>query len=149
VNASNQTGARGAPKRADIPAYASNGRRLRSYSLATIEACLAMTPPSVVVKRNKRTGRITSAQFMPLPRDSSAVEGKEQIRKHAHMGQRYCFRQKVDDEGHQAWRFAPFLTPLAMRLDPGVTADDIERWLQSIFRAVPLSCLSAGDEEKA
>jgi hypothetical protein len=135
--------ATGVPKRTreGIPAYTANGLRLRNYSLRAIEACLAMTPPAVVVKRNKRTGLITSAQFMPLPRNSSAVDGKEPIKKHAHMGQRYSFHQPVDTNGHRAWRFSKFLTPLDMQLDPGVTSEDIERWLQKIFRAVPLSCL--------
>jgi hypothetical protein len=127
--------------RPGIPTYTSNGVRLRNYSPETIEACLRMTPPGVVVKRNKRTGLITSAQFMPLPRNSSAVDGKEPIRKHAHMGQRYSFRVSVDDRGHRAWRFSDFLTPDDMRLDPGVTSADLEDWLRAIFRAVPLSCL--------
>jgi hypothetical protein len=135
--------ATGVPKRVrdGIPTYTSNGIRLRNYSLKAIEACLRLTPPGVVVKRNKRTGLITSAQFRPLPRNSSAVDGKEKTRKHAHMGQRYSYRQAVDEAGHRPWRFVDFLTPDDMRLDPGVTPADIEAWLKEIFRAVPLSCL--------
>jgi hypothetical protein len=124
-----------------IPTYAANGVRLRNYSLTTIDACLGMLPPSVVVKRNRRTGLITSAQFMPLPKDSSAVDGKEEIRKHAHMGQRYSTLAVVDDLGHRAWRYTPLRTPYEMRRDPDLTPADLERWLQAKFRAVELSCL--------
>ncbi|WP_180542191.1 hypothetical protein [Nevskia soli] len=127
--------------RADVPTYAANGSPLRRYSVAQIERCLALTPPRVVVKRNKRTGKITSAQFLPLPRDSRAIDGQDEIRKTAHMGQRYSYRSPVDDQGHRVWRFSKFLVPHEMRLDPGIEPEDIERWLQTVFRAVPLSCL--------
>ncbi len=117
-----------------VPAYSSSGRRLRNYSLDAIERILALEPPGVVVKRNKRTGRITSAQFLPLPQNSKAVEGKEPLRKTAHMGQAYSFQQSLEDSGRKAWSFSRLLLP--------GDDEDMERRLQMIFRAVPLSCLT-------
>ena len=117
-----------------IPAYSSSGRRLRNYSVDAIERILQLEPPGVVVKRNKRTGRICSAQFLPLPQNSKAVEGKEPIKKTAHMGQSYSFRQALEDSGRRAWSFSRLLLP--------GDDEDMERRLQMIFRAVPLSCLT-------
>jgi hypothetical protein len=139
-----------ASNRDAIPTYAANGVRLRNRSLASIETCLHLTPPRVVVKRNKRTGRITSAQFMPLPRDSSAVDGKEEVRSRAPLGQRYSFRDAaINHGGHRPWRFCEFPTPGDMRRDPFVEPADIEAWHQAMFRAVPLSCLAKETYEAA
>jgi hypothetical protein len=92
----------------------------------------------VVVKRNKRTGHITSAQFLPLALNSRALEGNESIRKTAHLGQHYSFAKQVDNQGHYAWEFAKFLFPRDLNIrDPEV----FERALQRIFRAVQLDCL--------
>jgi hypothetical protein len=124
-----------------IPAYTANGLRLGNYSLGSLERYLALTPARVVVKRNKRTGRITSAQFLPLPENSSAVDGKGSVRTSASMGQRYSYAEHVDESGHSVWSFVKFLTPREMLLDPDVSVADCERWLQLCFRAVPLSCL--------
>ena len=144
LNARLQPRASGASK-TGIPAYTANGLRLRNYSLSAIETCLCLTPPSVVVKRNKRSGRITSAQFLPLPANSSAVAGKEPTLKTAHLGQRYSFAQRVDESGRTVWCFVKFLTPREMLLDPDVSLADIERYMQLVFRAVPLSCLTLTD----
>lgn len=145
MNACTPSRGRGASRRAgkrkpsDIPCFSSDGRRLRNYSLTAIERCLALDPPSVIVKRNKRTGKITSATFRPLPGKSHACGGKEPLRKTAHMGQHYSFPGQVDDAGHKVWKFADFLVPLTVRESP--EKDAVERYLQQIFRAVALSCL--------
>lgn len=135
------------PKRiaAGIPSYCSSGRRLRDYSREAIERCLALDKRIVVVTRNKRTGRITSAQFLPLALNSTALEGNESIRKTAHLGQHYSYAEQVDDHGHHAWRFAEFLFPrdLGMR-----DAAAFERVLQGIFRAVQLSCLVRPERQR-
>ena len=117
-----------------IPAYSSSGRRLRNYSLEAVERFLSATPPTCSVKRNRKTGRICSVQFFPLPQNSAALEGKEPLRKTAHMGQHYSFPQQVDESGRRVWRFAPVLVPRDV---------DSEMFLMSVFRAVPLSCLKA------
>jgi len=58
----------GVPKApAGIPSYAASGQRLRNHSREAIERCLGFDPPTVMVTRNKRTGRITAAQFLPRP----------------------------------------------------------------------------------
>lgn len=86
------------------------------------------------VKRNRKTGRICSVQFFPLPR-TAALEGNESLRKTAHMGQHYSFAQPVDESGRRVWRFASMLVP---------RDEDTEAFLMSVFRAVPLSCISEG-----
>ena len=108
---------------------------MRNYSLAAVERMLRATPPMISVKRNRRSGHITSVQFFPLPQDSAAVEGKEKLRKTAHMGQHYSFAQAVDDSGRRVWRFSPVLVPRDA---------DIESYIMSVFRAVPLSCIAEG-----
>ncbi len=129
---------------AGIPAYSSSGRRLRNYSHEAVERILGLTPTACVAKRNKRTGHICSVQFLPLPQNSSAVEGKEPLRKTAHMGQHYCFEQAILDSGRKAWGFAKILVPREDRdLDD---PEDMERRLQLIFRAVPLSCMKRESE---
>ena len=118
-----------------MPAYSSCGRRLRNYSLEAVERFLSVTPPACSVKRNRKTGRITSVQFFPLPQSSPAVGGKDPLRKTAHMGQHYSFAQAVDKSGRRVWRFASLLLP---------RDEDTETYIMSVFRAVPLSCISEG-----
>ncbi len=117
-----------------VPAYSSSGRRLRNYSLEAVERFLSAEPPTCSVKRNRKTGRICSVQFFPLPQNSAALEGKEPLRKTAHMGQHYSFAQQVDESGRRVWRFSPVLVPRDV---------DAETFLMSVFRAVPLSCMTA------
>jgi hypothetical protein len=104
--------------------------------------CLALEKRIVVVTRNRRTGHITSAQFLPLALNSRALEGNESIRKTAHLGQHYSYAEQVDDHGHHAWRFSRLLFPRGLL---GRDAQAFERVLQSIFRAVPLSCIVQTD----
>jgi hypothetical protein len=138
LNARTQTITRTVPP-PGVPCYSASGRRLRSYSLEAIGRCLALEPPNVVVKRNKRTGRITSAQFVPQALNSAALGGTtETLSKSAHLGQHYSYSETVDDRGHRAWRFAQFLMPRDMAIDD---PEALELDLQKVFRAVALSCL--------
>jgi hypothetical protein len=57
-----KSGSGGVPDKG-IPTYAAGGRRLRNHSSESIERCLALETPNVIVTRNRRTGKITSAQF--------------------------------------------------------------------------------------
>jgi hypothetical protein len=118
---------------------------LRNYSLDAILRCLALEKRIVVVTRNKRTGHITSAQFLPLPLNSRALEGNESIRKTAHLGQHYSYAEQVDNAGHHAWRFAKFLFPRDLGLRDAAA---FERVLQSIFRSVQLSCLVRPERQR-
>jgi hypothetical protein len=126
---------------AGIPAYAASGRRLRNYSHEAVDRLLALERPGCVAKRNKRTGRVTSITFLPLPQNSTAVEGKEPIRKTAHMGQSYSFKEHLTDTGLRTWMFTKLLLPRAGDEEHCEFADEMERRLQMIFRAVPLSCM--------
>ena len=129
------------PSRATgVPSYSASGRRLRNYSLEAIGRCLALVPPSCAVKRNRRTGRITSAQFLPLPGNSSALEGTGRLAKTAHMGQHYSYAETIDDGGRRAWRFQRFLVPSEMSISLDAK-QEIEEYLRGVFRAVPLSCI--------
>lgn len=124
-----------------MPAYTSDGERLRNYSYEAAENYVAAK--RAIATYNKRTGRITAITFKPLPLDSAALSGKGALRKHAHMGQHYSEAQTVDCAGHKAWRFTPFLSPndLHHLADENITAEELELHLQLVFRAVPLSCL--------
>ena len=116
-----------------IPAYSSSGQRLRNYSLAAVERFLAIKPPACVAKHNRRTGRVCSIQFFPLPESSSACrEAKQKILATAHMGQAYSFKECVDNAGHRVWKHSQTLMP---------RSEDADTYLRLIFRAVPLSCL--------
>lgn len=90
------------------------------------------------MKRNRRTGRITSAQFRPLPQNSAALEGNETLRKTAHLGQHYSYRELVDEHGHRVWSYVNLLVPGDCRSN----RQAIEAYLQKVFRAVQLSCLA-------
>lgn len=120
-----------------MPAYSSDGERLRNYSYAAAEQYVAVK--RAVAKHNKRTGRIVAITFKPLPPDSAALSGKSALVKHAHMGQHYSEEKTVDNAGHKAWQHKPMLFPrdLAYVDDP----IEMELELQLVFRAVPLSCL--------
>ena len=113
-----------------VPTYDSNGVRLRNYSLAAIEQLLRTK--RCAVKRSAKTGRITSAQLFPLPQNSSAVGGKDKLRKNWTKGQSYSYPEQVDQSGRKAWRFVELLTP---------RAEESELFLMKVFRAVPLSCM--------
>jgi hypothetical protein len=111
-----------------VPAYASNGRRLRDYSVEAVERCLALK--LCIAKRHRKSGRIASIQFLP-PRSSG-----EPVPKTVHMGQRYSFCERLDDTAYRAWKFSRTLVPRDWAADP----EEVERELQKIFRAVALSC---------
>ena len=105
-----------------IPTYASDGRRLRDYSLGAVLRLAALS--KVVVRRNRRTGAVKWAQFRP-------PAGANPLRAVCRMGQRrYSYREQVGE--YRAWRHAAGLTPN----DP-----EQDRFLQGVFRAVPLSCM--------
>src|SRR5206468_12549380 len=91
-----------------------------------------------------RLGRLKSIQFRPLPRDTSALEGNEPIRKSAHLGQHYAHCSSVGESGRRAWRFVEFLVPDEIRDERNQAL--IERFLVSIFRAVPLSVMNKWTE---
>jgi hypothetical protein len=115
-----------------VPAYLSNGRRVRNYSREAVDAMLAVERPSIVAKYNRRTGRVTSITFIPGNRNSRELE-KEPLRKSVHMGQAYSFRESVSDSGRKAWSHSNLLSPRDA---------DAEAHLISVFRAVPLSCMA-------
>jgi hypothetical protein len=124
------------PRRAQsastVPAYLSNGRRVRNYSREAVDAMLAVERPSIVAKYNRRTGLVTSITFIPGNRNSRELE-KEPLRKSVHMGQAYSFRESVSDSGRKAWSHSNLLSPRDA---------DAEAHLISVFRAVPLSCMA-------
>jgi len=117
-----------------IPTYASDGRRLRRYTLEAIERLEQLD--LVAVQRNRK-GRIVCAHFRPQ-------DGANPISNAAHTGTRYSFEESLPS-GCAAW------THRALERDPralatlfGESADDsdqAELFVRAIFRAVPLSCM--------
>lgn len=103
-----------------IPTYSPDGNRWRDATLANVEYWLSLQ--LVVVRRNRR-GLITCVQFLD-------ALGANPLRATAHMGQHYSVKRRFS--GKPVWEFKPFL--------PGAFPD-ADRFLRSIFRAVPLSCL--------
>ena len=118
-----------------VPAYAATGQRLRRYSPEAAERYTSLH--LCIARRHKRTGRITSIQFRPLPQDCKAVDRGSSCRRNAYAGQRYSYRERLHDS-LRAWCFVPFLVG---RL-AGEEREDVELRLMEIFRAVPLSCLA-------
>ena len=103
--------------------FSADGRPLRSYSRERLEFLAAHD--RVVLIRNRK-GRITSAHFREA--------GSSPIQAHAHMGQRYSFEQRVGDA--RLWQHKRLLHGAR-----GAELADAERYLQAVFRAVPLSCM--------
>lgn len=114
--------------------FASDGRRLRDYSLRAVELLLAIS--RVVVERNKR-GEILCATFRPL-------SGANPLSKSAHMGQRYSYAQPLAD-GHYAWRHRELIGERDIEALFGeLTEHELESrelFIRAVFRAVPLSIL--------
>ena len=120
-----------------IPTYGPDGRRTRSFSLEAIERLLAR---SLVTVRRNRKGVITRAHFR-------SPDGGHALLATCHMGQKYCV------EGSSGplhwWEFRDFLCREDRDWFRANESADIERYLQTIFRAVPLSCLTAAKPDPA
>lgn len=111
-----------------IPTFASDGRRLRAYSLEAIERLLSL---SLVVVRRNRHGRIVCAHFRPQ-------DGSNPLRATANMGQRYYFLEHVGDR--RVYAHTPLVPPQDVR-DNCESPEELDRYVRNVFRAVPLSCM--------
>lgn len=124
-----------------VPTYASDGRRLRRYTLEAIERLEKLD--LVAVQRN-RNGRIVCAHFRP-------ADGANPIRSTAHMGTQYSFDETLPS-GHSAWKHRALLRDeRALASLFGEQPDDpadAELFVQAIFRAVPLSCMAGKTSPK-
>jgi hypothetical protein len=117
----------------NIQCFAADGRRIRSYSPEAIERL--REGGRVVVIRN-RSGRVTSAHFCE-------IAGANPVSKTAHMGQHYSYQQSIGEA--RLWQHRPLIS----RVDRNELLDSMdhnqaENFIRGVFRAVPLSCLSAG-----
>lgn len=124
-----------------VPTYATDGRRLRRYTLEAIERL--ETLDLVAVQRNRK-GRIVAAHFRGL-------DGANPIQNNAHMGQSYSFEQHLAS-GRTAWKHRKLIQDGRM-LETlfGETPDDraeAELFIRAIFRAVPLSCMKGNELKK-
>ncbi len=118
-----------------VPTYASDGRRLRRYTLEAIERLERLN--LVAVQRN-RHGRIVIAHFRP-------TDGANPIRTTAHMGTKYSFNEHLPS-GHMAWKYRRLIRDeRALAAMFGESPDDVEDaelFVRAVFRAVPLSCMA-------
>lgn len=121
-----------------IPTYQADGTtrlhgvRFRDYSLAMVERLL--TDSKVVVRRNRK-GQIVAAQYR-------AESGANPLRATALTGTRYSFLEQIYEV--RVWshrRLIPRQDLEQMAGEPLENEALCERYLQTIFRAVPLSCL--------
>jgi hypothetical protein len=114
-----------------IPTFASDGRRLRAYSLQAIERLLSL---SLVVVRHNRRGQIVCAHFRPQ-------DGSNPLRATANMGQRYYYLEHVGDR--RVYAHTPLISrqDLEELKDTASTPEELDRYVRNIFRAVPLSCM--------
>lgn len=117
-----------------IPAYAANGVRLRDFSL---EAVWALLVYGRVEATTNRRGEIRRIDFLPIVVEADVDDT-------SYRGQTYS-RQVDVDAGRSArsrvWEFRPLIPPQA-QYDLYRDADsieDVERFIRSIFVAVPLS----------
>jgi hypothetical protein len=110
-----------------VPAFSADGQRLRNYSIEAAERCASL---KLCVPKRTRTGRISSITFRPLP-------GGSPLRKTAHLGQRYSFREHLEG-GLLTWSFVRLFVPRVAWEE----REEMELRLIAIFRAVPLSCMT-------
>lgn len=108
-----------------VPTYSADGKRLRNYSLASIESLLVSD--RVAVERNRK-GEITCATMRPADKSNP-------ILKSAHMGQSYSFLQNLPS-GHRAWSHSRLLDESELTSE-GIA--DAEKFVRDIFFAVPAS----------
>ena len=111
---------------ATIPTYSAAGRRLGNRRLAIIEQLLA--DGLVTVERNRK-GTITCAQYR------FRVRKPEEVR----IPTGHSFQETLPS-GHRAWKFAS--EALSEELSAEKDQKDAERFVQAVFRAVPLSILA-------
>ena len=124
-----------------IPMYAADGItrlhgvRFRDYSLAMIERLLAES--RVVVRRNRK-GRIVSAQYRPDPERGDALP----LSASALAGTRYSFLEQIYEV--RVWSHRRLIPRQDLESMAGKPLERVEAelFVQSIFRAVPLSCLT-------
>lgn len=117
-----------------VPTYSPDGRRWRNTTRAVAEI---WADNGIVVVTRNRKGEIVCVHFRE-------PDGANPLRHTAHMGQRYVRRRKTADGTLTYWEFAPILTASdhqALRDSFGGSKQELEAYLQRIFRAVPLSCM--------
>jgi hypothetical protein len=122
-----------------IPTYASDGRRIRAYSLDAIEHLLSLS--LIVVKRN-RHGKILAAHFRPQ-------DGSNPLRATASMGQRYSFHAPVGNDGMRAWTHKQLIQRQDLEALLGLPLDndkELDLYIRGIFRSVALSVMQRGPE---
>lgn len=114
-----------------IPTYASDGRRLRRYTLAAIERLEKLD--LVAVQRNRK-GKIVCAHFRPQ-------DGANPLSTSIPSGTRYSFEEALPN-GLSAWRHRSLVSDrqsLEALFDE--LPDDINVAIAAIYCAVPLSCM--------
>lgn len=105
---------------------------MRDYSLAAIKRLLALS--KIVVRKNRR-GEIVAAQYRPEC-------GANPLRLTAFCGTRYSFLERIHES--RLWSHRRLLPRQDLEQLAGEPLEDDklrERYLQAIFRAVPLSCI--------
>ena len=115
-----------------VPTYAANGRRLFDHTVAAIERLLVLS--RVVVKKSRK-GKILAATYRPL-------SGASPIAKTAHRGTRYSYWAHINEV--HVWTHRRMIQAQDLEYLMGEMPDDpeeAERFVQAVFRAVPLSCM--------
>jgi hypothetical protein len=123
-----------------VPTFAADGRRLRNRTPESIEHLLAL---SLVVVERGRKDRIRAAFFRP-------TDGATPVKPRAHMGTKYSYNEHLPS-GHTAWKHRRLLQ--SQQLEellgiPQASDEDLDRFLQSVFRAVQLSCMVSCFDQK-
>lgn len=123
-----------------VPTFAADGRRLRNYTPEAIEHLLSL---SLVAVERGRKDRIKCAFFRP-------TSGASPVRPKAHMGTKYSSNELLPS-GHHSWKHRRLLQSQHLEEILGVPVaneKELDRFLQSVFRAVPLSCLVSNFDGK-
>ena len=120
-----------------IPTYAVDGTRLRDYAASAVDHLFKLS--MVVVRRNKK-GVPVSAQFR------ETVTGANPLRSSSLAGTRYSFLEQIHEV--RVWshrRLIPRSDLEEIAGQPFKTEQECERFVQAIFRAVPLSCIKENE----
>lgn len=121
-----------------VPTYASDGRRLRNYSL---DSLLELSSRSRVrLVRHPITDHVVSAHFRH-------ADGGSPLQATANMGQRYSFLQHVGDQ--RAWTHTELVPSADLKEMNRKERAECERFVQEVFSEVRLSVIQQAPKPNA
>jgi hypothetical protein len=119
-----------------VPTYIADGRRCRDYTRAM---CERLEKRGMMVLERNRRGKVVCATFRPEALDSSTR--RNPTRPTIPTGTYHSREELI--ENHWVWQHRPRITlnELSQVMGERAECEDIETFLQTVARAVALSCI--------